>query len=59
MKRKYNDTQLEQETRVLLFEYLNEFNKSIYGDSNQVIPKNIHYKSKINKENIITFMRII
>lgn len=59
MKRKYNDKQLEQETRVLLFEYLDEFNKSIYRDSNQVRPKNIHYKPKINKENIITFMRII
>ena len=59
MKRKYNDIQLEQETRVLLFEYLDEFNKSIYGDSNQVRPKSMHYKPKINKENIITFMRII
>ena len=59
MKRRYSDKQLEQETRVLLFEYLDEFNKSIYGDSNQVRPKNIRYKQKIEKENIITLMRII
>lgn len=59
MKKRYSDKQLEQETRVLLFEYLDEFNKSIYGDSNQVKPKNIRYKQKIDKENIITFMRII
>lgn len=59
MKTKYNDIQLEQETRVLLFEYLDEFNKNIYGDSNQVRPKNIPYKYKIDKDNVITFMRII
>lgn len=59
MKRKYNDTQLEQKTRVLLFEYLNEFNKNIYGDSNKVKPKNIKFQPKIDKDNIITFTRII
>lgn len=59
MKIRYSDKQLEQETRVLLFEYLDEFNKSIYGDSNQVKPKNTPYKYKIDKDNVITFMRII
>lgn len=59
MKIRYSDKQLEQETRVLLFEYLDEFNKSIYGDSNQVRLKNIKFKPKIDKDNVITFMRII
>ena len=59
MKIRYSDKQLEQETRVLLFEYLDEFNKSIYGDSNQVKPKNIKFQPKIDKDNVITFMRII
>ena len=58
MKIKYNDKQLEQETRILLFEYLNEFNKSIYG-SPEVRPKNIKFQPKIDKDNVITFMRII
>ena len=59
MKRKYNDKQLEQKTRVLLFEYLDEFNKSIYGDSNQVRLKNIKFQPKIDKDNVIAFTRII
>ena len=59
MKIRYSDKQLEQETRVLLFEYLNAFNKSMCGDSNQVKPKNIRYKPQINKDNVITFMRTI
>ena len=59
MKIRYSDKQLEQETRVLLFEYLDEFNKSIYGDSNQVRLNNIKFQPKIDKDNVITFMRII
>lgn len=58
MKIKYNDKQLEQETRLLLFEYLTEFNKNIYGTT-EVRPKNIKFQPKIDKDNIITFMRII
>lgn len=58
MKIKYSDKQLEQETRILLFEYLNEFNKSIYGNP-EVTPKDIKFQPKIDKDNVITFMRII
>ena len=58
MKIRYSDKQLEQKTRVLLFEYLDEFNKSIYENS-EVRPKNIKFQPKIDKDNIITFMRII
>ena len=58
MKIKYNDKQLEQETRILLFEYLTELNKNIYG-SPEVRPKNIKFQPKIDKDNVITFMRII
>jgi hypothetical protein len=58
LKIKYNDKQLEQETNRLLFEYLNEFNKNIYG-SPEVRPKNIKFQPKIDKDNVITFMRII
>lgn len=58
MKIKYNDKQLEQETNRLLFEYLTELNKNIYG-SPEVIPKNIKFQPKIDKDNVITFMRII
>ena len=59
MKIKYNNKRLEQETKVLLFEYINEFNKSIYGGSNQVRPNNMKFQPKIDKDNVITFMRII
>lgn len=58
MKIKYNDKQLEQETNRLLFEYLTELNKNIYGNP-EVRPKNIKFQPKIDKDNVITFMRII
>ena len=58
MKIRYSDKQLEQKTRVLLFEYLDEFNKSIYENS-EVRPKNINFQPKIDKDNVITFMRIV
>jgi hypothetical protein len=58
LKIKYNDKQLEQETNRLLFEYLTELNENIYG-SPEVRPKNIKFQPKIDKDNVITFMRII
>ena len=35
-----------------------ELNKNIYG-SPEVIPENIKFQPKIDKDNVITFMRII